>query len=747
MRKIAIASISILVAGFVAAYFYLQPEPLDTTYLLAAKEQYDVRILRDKWGVPHIFGQTDADVAYGLAFAHAEDDFPTIQGVLLAARGQLAEVYGRDAAPNDFMVRLLRIWDVIDAKYESELSAETRAICEAYADGLNVYAGLHPEEAIAALYPVRGKDLVAGFLHKIPLFFEMDRYLGEIFAKVRQRPLSQKNAGATMADKAALTAPERAPIARIDALPGGEFDGTPSLFLRQNDAGGERVYTHGSNTFAVAPGRSADGKTRLAINSHQPWQGPVAWYEVHLKSEQGWDAVGGLFPGSPVILHGHNRALGWSHTVNTPDLLDVYVLDTNPDDPDQYRFDGEWLDLDVRTVPIRVKLFGPFYWTFERETLWSVHGPVVRRPHGTYAIRYAGYGRIGQIEQWYRMNKARDFDEWLAAMQLQQVPMFNTGYADRDGNIFYLYNGLLPERAAAYDWRNYLPGETSETLWRSYLPFQDLPQVKNPPSGLVFNCNSTPFQATDGPGNPDSTRFAPQFGIETDMTNRAMRAMELYGTDESITSEEFYRYKFDLQYSQKSKMATILKRLFAIDPGDDSVLTNALDVLKKWDLRTDAGSPAAALAIIAFRPYLSGHLDTLQTQTLVQRLKGAAEQLTGKFNRIEMPWGEVNRLMRGKFDAPLDGGPDIMRAIYSSPQEDGRLRATAGDSYILMVEWDQAGQVHSESIHQFGSATLESDSPHFADQAPLFAKMQFKPVLLDEAAIRAELEREYRPGE
>lgn len=172
MRKIAIASVSILVAGLVAAYFYLQPAPLDTTSLLAAKGKYDVRILRDKWGVPHIFGQTDADVAYGLAFAHAEDDFPTIQGALLAARGQLAEVYGRDAAPNDFMVRLLRIWDVIDAKYTSELSAETRAICEAYAHGLNVYAGLHPEKAIAALYPVRGKDLVAGFLHKSRYFLK-----------------------------------------------------------------------------------------------------------------------------------------------------------------------------------------------------------------------------------------------------------------------------------------------------------------------------------------------------------------------------------------------------------------------------------------------------------------------------------------------------------------------------------------------------------------------------------------------
>ncbi|MDD1750255.1 MAG: acylase, partial [Methanothrix sp.] len=443
----------------------------------STSHQYDVRILRDTWGVPHIFGVTDADVAYGLAYAQAEDDFQTIQDSLLASRGQLASVYGREAAANDYMVHLLRIRDVVNAKYETDLSPEVRAICEAAAAGANYYASLHPKEVKPGVLPITSKDIIAGFVHKGPLFFGLDETLKELYGPERKRTISKPST-------------------------------TPHVFLTSPSE-----ILIGSNTFAVAPSRSADGKTRLAINSHQPWDGPVAWYEAHLHSEQGWDMVGGVFPGSPVVLHGHNRNLGWAHTVNRPDLIDVYVLDINPNNPNQYKFDGEWRDLEVRKAPIKVKLLGPISWTFNREVLWSVHGPVIRRPHGTYAIRYAGMGEVRQLEQWYRMNKARNFDEWQSAMRMMAIPSFNCGYADREGNIYYLYNACIPVRAEGYDWSQYLPGDTSKTLWTEYLPFDKLPQVKNPVSGFIQNCNSTPFQTTVGPDNPKAEDYSPTCGI------------------------------------------------------------------------------------------------------------------------------------------------------------------------------------------------------------------------------------------
>ncbi|RMF57992.1 MAG: acylase, partial [Calditrichaeota bacterium] len=565
LLSLTVLSISVL------AFRYLHPpDRLSRVGTAETGQRYDVRVLRDSWGVPHIFGVTDADVAYGLGYAHAEDDFDTIQKSLLAARGELARFYGKKMAPNDYMVQLLRIWDLVNARYDRDLSPEVRAVCEAYAAGLNRYARLHPDKVLPGVLPFTGKDVVAGFVHKVPLFFGLHETLKELFEPERKHPVSKRHLAA-----------------------GG-----------LNPLNFPRIY--GSNAFAVSPRRSAHGETFLAVNSHQPWEGPVTWYEVHLHSEEGWDMVGGVFPGSPVVMHGHNRNLGWAHTVNKPDLIDVYVLETNPENPNQYRFDGRWLDLEVRTAPIKVKLLGGVTWTVNKEVLWSVYGPVVRRPHGTYAIRYVGMDEVRYVEQWYRMNKARDFSEWLSAMHMQAIPKFNTIYADREGNIYYVYNARLPLRAAGYDWQAYLPGNTSETLWREVLDYDKLPQVLNPASGFVQNCNSTPFQTTIGPENPRPEAYPPTFGIENTMTNRAYRALELFGADTSITEQEFSRYKFDMAYSPRSEVAACVRKILSFPFPDDPLARTAYDVLRKWDLRTNPENTSAALAILTLQSLLHG---------------------------------------------------------------------------------------------------------------------------------------------
>jgi acyl-homoserine-lactone acylase len=697
MRKaarIALAFAAVLALAVLA--LALWPAPRIDPASLLPRRRYDVRILRDTWGVPHVFGRTDPDVAYGLAWANAEDDFRTIQGSLAAARGRLAAVLGPAGAPNDYLVQLLRIDEVVSAGYDRDLSPETRALCEAYAEGLNHYAALHPDAALARLYPVRGRDVVAGFVHKTPLFFGLDRVLR------------------------GLLEPTPPPAAAAPA---------------------------GSNTFAVAPRRSTDGFTRLAVNSHQPWAGPVAWYEAHLHSETGWDAVGGLFPGVPVILHGHNRNLGWAHTVNRPDLVDVYALEMNPANPNQYRLDGAWRDLEVRTAAIRVKLLGPLTWTAHREAPWSVHGPVVRGPRGVFAIRIAGYGDVRAVEQWYRMNRATRFEEWLEAMRMGAIPMFNVGYADREGHVYYVYNARLPLRAEGYDWSGIVPGNTSRTLWTEYLPFDRLPQVADPPSGFIQNCNSTPFRTTVGPGNPDPASFAPSFGIETRMTNRALRALELLGGDEQVSREEFDRYKFDVTYSSASALARRLAQLRGAPAPADPLARQALDLLRGWDRTAARESRAAALALLALAPTDDNDGGTPSTAALVERVGESARRLQARFGRIDVPWPDVLRLRHGPVDLGLFGGPDLLHAVYGRPARDGRIVGVAGDSYVLLVEWDGNGRVSSRSIQPYGSATLDERSPHYADQARLFAAGGLKRVWLDEAEIRAHLEREYRPGQ
>jgi acyl-homoserine-lactone acylase len=677
--------------------------------LIPETGRYHVRILRDTWGVPHVYGKTDADVAYGLAYAHCEDDFRTIQEVMLMVRGIQASVKGSEGAPFDYLIKLFRFREMVEERYETDLSSETRAICEAYADGYNHYAALHPEEAIPELLPASGQDIVVGFALMTPSFFGLTGAVQRLFREERQETVSQK---ASADDD------------NLDASPVG------------------------SNTFSIAPNRTPDGKTHLAVNSHQPWTGQAAWYEARLKSEEGLDMVGGLFPGSPVILHGHNPNLGWAHTVNSPDLVDIYVLEINPDNANQYKFDGEWRDLEVHKVRIKVKLKWGIKWTVKREALYSVHGPVVRRPHGTYAIRYAGYGDIRQVEQWYRMGKARNIEEFEAAMRIRAIPSFNVGYADREGNIWYIYNALLPLRTEGYDWRKYLPGDTSETLWSEYLPFEKLPQVRNPASGFVQSCNATPFKATVGTENPRQEDFSPTFGIEPPsfMTNRSLRLLELLGADESITEEEFYAYKYDMQYSREFLVAQVLKEILDAPASDDPVVREAVDILRNWDFSTDPDNPGAAIAVLTLERIVRDRMRGRTGPDPMKRLKENADLLKNTFGRIDVPWKEVNRLVRGRLEVGVGGGPDILHAVHGN-WEDGRIVGRAGDSYILMVTWNSNGQVHSRSVHQFGSATLDESSHHFADQVPLFVARKTKPVWLDEEELRRNLESEYQPGE
>ena len=345
-----------------------------------------VHILRDSYGVPHIFGQTDGDAAFGLAWAHAEDDWPTLEGVLAASRGKLGLLQlSKTALSNDYYAQLIDVAGQVEAQYP-KLPADVRKVLEGDAAGLNTYAALHPREADARLLPLTGQDIAGGFAHKLPLMFDLPGTL---------RALSGKRAG--------------------------------DLLSPAQDA------AEGSNAHAVLARRSTDGITRLNINSHQPWDGPVAWDEVQVHSEEGWNMTGSLFPGAPVVLHGHNDVLGWAHTVNQPPLVDVYQLEMNPQDPHQYRFGGKWLALQETRAALPLDL-GIFTITLHQPVYRSVHGPVYETGGHFYALRYAAIDRaLTSVLQWYRMDKARSLPEWKDAMRLQGIPMFNTVFADQYG--------------------------------------------------------------------------------------------------------------------------------------------------------------------------------------------------------------------------------------------------------------------------------------------------------------------------
>jgi len=718
MRYVKIGALALALLLFAAVGFVIvsdrmgQPTPPDPASLIAKAGQYHVRIERDTYGVPHIVGPKDVDVAFGMAYAHCEDDFATIQEVGLGVRGQLAAVEGKNAAVTDYLVRLFRIWENVNAKYESDLPPDLRQVLEAYADGVNYYAALHPGQVKRGLLPFTGKDVVAGFAFKLPFFYGFDQVLRKVTSPEMSDGIADlsKNINSPF-----LLADMRLPI--------------------------------GSNAVAVAPSRSADGATRLLVNSHQPYTGPVAWYEGVLDSEEGWHVAGGFFPGSPFMLHGHNQHLGWANTVNGPHLADIYKLVVNPANPNQYRLDGQWRDFQKSDAKIRVKIWGPLIWTAHREVLWAEQGPVLKTERGAFAIRYAGMNDIRPALQYFRLNKAANIDEWRAAMRLQAIPSLNYVYADEKGNIGYIYNGSFPVRKEVPNWKEVLPGDRSDLIWRSYLPFDKEPQLWNPPSGFVFNANNTPFHATAPSGDLKPEDFSPTLGIQTDMTNRGWRAIETYGSDPRITAEAFHAYKYDLTYSQHSEEVQIFKELVAIDPGNDPDVQQALAVLKGYDGKTDVANRGAALAILTIEPVLRARLEHKAPKRLIDTLREAIQTLKTHFGRVDPEWGQVNRFRRGSLNVAIDGGPDIFRGVYGDKQPDGTLTAVAGDTLIMFVTWDKAGALTSESIHQFGSATLDPKSPHYADQAPLFIAMKTKPVLFTQAQLAGHLEADYRPGD
>ena len=714
MRYVKIGAMALALLLFGAGAFLIvadrmgQPAPPDPASLIAKAGQYEARIERDDFGVPHVSGRRDADVAFGMAFAHSEDDFATIQQVALAVRGELAATEGPKAAVTDYLVRLFRVWETVNAKYESDLPPDLRQVLEGYADGVNYYAALHPEQVTRGLLPFTGKDVVAGFVFKLPFFYGLDRELLKL-----TRP--QGGAISTSGKNAFALTDTALPV--------------------------------GSNAVAVAPSRSADGATRLLVNSHQPYTGPVSWYEAVLDSGEGWHVAGGFFPGSPFMLHGHNQHLGWANTVNSPDLVDVYKLVVNPANPNQYRLDGQWRDFQKSEAKIRVKIWGPLVWTVRREVLYAAQGPVMKTEQGAFAIRYAGMNEVRAPLEYFRLDKAATLEEWRAAMRLQAIPSLNYVYADEKGNIGYIYNGLFPVRQEGLNWQGVLPGDRSDLIWRTYVAFDKEPQIWNPPSGFVFNANNTPFHATAPAGDLKPEDFSPTLGIQTDMTNRAWRAMETYGADFRITAEAFHAYKYDLAYSARSEESQVLAEILAVDRGKEPDLWQAHEILQRWDRRTDTANRGAALAILTIEPVLRSRREGKAPRRPIDALREAIRTLKTHFGRIDPPWGLVNRLRRGPLSLALDGGPDIFRGVYGEPQADGTLTAVAGDTFIMFVTWDKAGKLTSESIHQFGSATLDRNSRHYADQAPLFSAMKTKAVLFNAAQLAGHIEADYRPGD
>ncbi|MDA9136903.1 penicillin acylase family protein [Pelagibacterales bacterium] len=680
--------------------------------------EYKYQIDRDIYGVPHIYGASDKDTAFGFGFAQTEDDYENIELVIKMARGELSDlnisfssladlfklisgtgdimtsISAIEGIELDYLIKFLNSAEVALSLKET-VDQETLEYLQGYSDGINYWAALNPNKVDKSLFPTTVDDLLVGMVFRMPLFYGLDRHIEELIN---------------------LMSDSNKELAVENELSDNQLVASIKSYFKPS----------GSNAFAVAKSRSSNDETMLVINSHQPLTGPVAWYEAHIKSDDGLNIMGGTFPGSPFIHVGFNEHLAWGATVNQPDLADIYELNINPENENQYLLDGTWKDLKVTKQVFKIKIFGPFSISYPIDMYFSDHGPVMKDGLKAYALRYVGMSDADQATAWLKMNKAKNITEWEDALKMQQIGSLNFVYADKEDNILFVHNMKSPKRSNDYDWKNILPGDASNLIWNDYYSYDEIPKILNPKSGYIYSTNQSPFFVTGIDDNLNEEDFPVTMGFQSRITNRAHRAFELLDNDKNISWEKLDEYKHDNKYSFNSRQYKFLQKIFEFDFKDDVRLETAQKFLQNWNLGTDSENLQAAFGVCVLGPEWLAEIKREPQPDPIKIFKDCIVEFEVNFNRLDIRWSEVSFLERGNKILPVQGGPDVLRAIYSPRSENGILKAVAGDGLYAYVSWDKLGKQQSFSIHQFGSSSTVEDSPHYHDQMELFVNEELK---------------------
>jgi len=660
----------------------------------------NIEIVRDHYGVPHIYADLDTEVAYGFAWAQAEDHFKLIQEAYLAGNGLLGKLIGLKGAGADFLTQFIQSEKIVNEKFHT-LDKKFVALVEAFAQGLNAYAVKYPAQVLEKkLFPLTPKKLL--------------RYT--------QLQLFISNGA--------------------DKLVTGIVNNSLSWpFEIEQD-------TKGSNLIAVSRSRTGTDETFLTINTHQPLEGPTSWYEAHLVSKEGTNIIGAAFPGTPCMLTGANEFLGWTHTVNYPDKADVYALEMHPNRKDVYLVDGISHKLEKFKATLRFKFLGMII-PIKKKFYHSIYGPTLKNKTGVYAVRTPSTTNINAIEQWWKMNKATNFTSFYKALEMKALPGYNIGYADRNDTIFYISNGKIPIRAKGYDWTDVVPGNTLKTLWDTYYDIKDLPQVISPASGFVYNANHSPFKSSGEADNPLEGNFAKEMNFETYDNNRSTRLLELLEAEDRIGYERFKRIKYDhqlptpLQYNYMD-----LNPLFEMKPTDYPEVSVLLTEIQNWNRITNPssyGAGAYAALYYQLRPFYDqlGEGRTFTHEALFKALKVTKEHLKKHFNSGRIQLGDLQKLARGTKELPIFGLPDVVTAMRGVPYKDGRIKITHGESYIGLVRFTPT-KTYYESVISFGNSR-RPESPHYTDQMELYANFKTKTMSFDRVDVLKTAKRRYAP--
>ena len=668
----------------------------------------NIEIVRDKWGIPHIYGKTDKEAAFGLAWAHAEDDFETIQKTFLPAKGLLGKLEGGGGAVLDYAVHLLRSRQVADRELKN-LSPGGLNVIYGYLEGLNAYAKKYPNKVlIKNFFPLSIYDYLTGLNLMLHLFSDTGDVIGQLFNN------------------------------KIEPL--DEMSGVDNI--------GNSI---GSNGFAFKSSKTKDGKTYLNVNTHQPLEGPFSWYEAHVNSDEGWNILGGLFPGLPLPVIGTNENLGWTHTYNYPDMNDIFQLVINPDDEEFYRIDDEWKKFEIEKVKLKVKAFLGIKFSIKRKVIWSDFGPVIKNDKGHFAFFSQSLNNISAIEQWLRMSKSRNFQEFESALKLLGIPRFNIVYADKDDNIFYMSNARLSVRDSLVDWRELILGDKSSLILDDYHPYEDLPKMINPESGYIFNTNNSPFNSTADDENLKEEDYNSTFSFMEQENNRSVRFMELISDYDKLSYEDFKEIKYDQQYPDSIMYIGNISQIFDLKKSEFPDYENLIGLIQNWDRRGNIENIGAAQWSL-FYSYMLDLLseneidveDTIDIKLHLDALEKTSDHLMKNFGKLDIELGDFQRHIRGDKSLPVSGLIDMIAPTYSRGMKDGKVRAVSGESYIMLIKYTEDGP-EIETVIPYGSSSNPS-SPHYTDQMQLYVDKKTKKMTLDKDSIYKNAASVYNPN-
>ena len=709
----------------------LAAQPFTPKEVTHWKEQSrHVTIMRDNWDIPHIYGKTDADAVFGLLYAQCEDDFPRVEMNYIEKLGRMAEIKGRRAVYGDLLIRL--VIDSADAIADfKKCPAWLQQLMYAYADGINFYLYSHP-----AVKPA----LLTRFQPWYPLLWT-DGSIGAIStAGVTEKELENFYTGQ----------PE---IAR-SAIP----DPDPT----------------GSNGFAFAPSITATNNAILYLNPH------VSFYfrpEVHMVSEEGLNAYGAVTWGQFFIYQGFNEHCGWMHTSNNVDIADLYAEKiSHKDNRFFYRYDNRQLPVLEKKIPIRYHA-GNKLEEMTFNALFTGHGPIMAKRNGNWLSVKANNRSVnGLIQSWER-TKTTSFAGYKKVMGLLANTSNNTVYADAEGNIAYWHGNFIPKRDTAYNWARPVDGSTSATEWKGLHTVEESVHLYNPPNGWLQNCNSTPFTVA-GVNSPKRADY-PAYMAPDGENFRGINAVRVLGSKTNLSLNDVIAEGYDTYLAGFEQLVPALVKFFDEAAGDTAyaALSAPIALLRNWDFRCGENSVATTLAVTwgeKLLPKMAADEDEYEFTDQVQRTKrfiGTAKpadmlqpfaatlkELQSRYGNWQIPWGQINRFQRITGNIELtynDSLPSLpvgfaaalwgMLPSYASryfPGTNNRY-GVYGNSFICAVEFGK--RIKAKSLLAGG----ESGHPaalHFADQALMYAKGQFKDVLFYREDVEKHAAQTYHPG-